>query len=140
MTQEEGLRARCETTIKTLRGLLPEKVDYGRLVCAEGFACGQHYVWTDPEPYAMEEAASCIEALLTENERLRKRAENNQTCYVSEVCEHERLRNELREANDLISWAAAWLNLRGKEGADDLLYTFSKHLAARALMKGGTAG
>lgn len=75
MTREEEIRERCEEAVKMLRGLLPEKVDYADLVCAEGFARGFNYVWTDPEPYAMDEAANCIEALLTENARLRAELE-----------------------------------------------------------------
>lgn len=58
--------------VKQLRELLPEKVDYAKLVCAEGFAHGQHHIWEEPEPYAMEAAADAIVALQSELERVRE--------------------------------------------------------------------
>ena len=49
--------------IKTLRNMLPEKVDYADLVCAEGFAYGNEFVYEDPESYFIEEAANKLEQL-----------------------------------------------------------------------------
>ena len=49
--------------IDGLRHMLPEKVDYAELVGAEGFAYGYQYVYEDPEPYLMEEAADRLEEL-----------------------------------------------------------------------------
>ncbi|NLE27555.1 MAG: hypothetical protein GX625_19910 [Clostridiaceae bacterium] len=50
-----------EEIVKQLRDMLPPQVDYAALVCAEGFARGQHYVWTEPEPYVISEAAALID-------------------------------------------------------------------------------
>jgi len=47
--------------VKGLREMLPPQVDYAELVGAEGFARGCHYVWTEPEPYIISEAADLIE-------------------------------------------------------------------------------
>lgn len=49
-----------EETIKFLKGMQNEKVDYAELVCAPAFAYGYEYVYPEPEDYAIEEA---IEAL-----------------------------------------------------------------------------
>ena len=50
--------------VKTLRDMLPEKVDYADLVCAEGIGHhGYTYVYEDPEPYFIEEAANKLEQL-----------------------------------------------------------------------------
>ena len=52
--------------VRALREMLPPKVDYAELVCAEGFAHGQCYVWDDPEPYIISAAADLIESLQAE--------------------------------------------------------------------------
>lgn len=57
--------------IKELRNMLPPKVDYADLVCAEGGSHGCTYVWEDPEPYFIEEAANMLEKLIAENKQLR---------------------------------------------------------------------
>jgi hypothetical protein len=57
--------------IESLKNMLPEKVDYADLVCAEGFAHGYTYVYEDPEPYFIEEAINTLEKLYAENKRLR---------------------------------------------------------------------
>ena len=49
--------------VKHLRDMLPPKVDYADLVCAEGGHHGFLYVWEDPEPYFIEEAANKLEQL-----------------------------------------------------------------------------
>ena len=49
--------------IQTLRNMLPEKVDYADLICAEGFAHGYEFVYEDPESYFIEEAANKLEQL-----------------------------------------------------------------------------
>lgn len=49
--------------IECLRNMLPKKVDYADLVCAEGFARGYTYVYEDPECYFIEEAADRLEEL-----------------------------------------------------------------------------
>ena len=60
----EALKLKCEGTIEALVGLLPPKIDYADLVCAEGFAHGFHYVWEYPEHYAMDEAVKLIRELM----------------------------------------------------------------------------
>lgn len=60
----------AENIVKSLRELLPPKIDYAELVGAEGCHYGHSYVWEDPEPYVMEAAADFIEILQDENERL----------------------------------------------------------------------
>lgn len=57
--------------VKALKDMLPPKVDYADLVCAEGFARGYTYVWEDPEPYFIEQAANMLEKLSEENKQLR---------------------------------------------------------------------
>lgn len=58
--------------VKTLRDMLPEKIDLADLVCTEGIGhYGYTYVWEDPEPYFIEEAANMLEKLFTENQQLR---------------------------------------------------------------------
>ncbi len=54
---------RAGEIVKALREMLPPKEDYAELVGAEGWAHGQHYVWTDPEPYHIEAAIALIESL-----------------------------------------------------------------------------
>ena len=49
--------------VKHLRDMLPPKVDYADLVCAEGGFHGHTYVWEDPEPYFIEAAANKLEEL-----------------------------------------------------------------------------
>ena len=49
--------------ITELRNMLPPKVDYADLVCAEGGFRGYTYVWEDPEPYFIEAAANKLETL-----------------------------------------------------------------------------
>ena len=49
--------------IKHLRDMLPPKVDYADLVCAEGGHHGYLHVWEDPEPYFIEAAANKLEQL-----------------------------------------------------------------------------
>ena len=55
--------------VKTLRDMLPPKVDYADLVCAEGGHHGHTYVWEDPEPYFIEQAANTLEKLFEENKQ-----------------------------------------------------------------------
>lgn len=61
----------AEEIVQGLREMLPPQVDYAELVCAEGFAHGQHYVWEDPEPYVISAAADLIEAQVAEIAELR---------------------------------------------------------------------
>jgi hypothetical protein len=80
MTREEEIRARAEAAINNIRKFLPPKQDMMDLIgAADGapFGRGQYPVWIDPEPYAMDEAANCIEVLLAENARLRAELEAN---------------------------------------------------------------
>jgi hypothetical protein len=53
----------ADEIVRELREMLPPKVDYAELVCAEGFAHGQCYVWGDPEPYHISAAIDLIESL-----------------------------------------------------------------------------
>ena len=58
--------------LRSLLGQYGEKIPYGELVCAEGgYGRAGDLVWTDPEPYYIEQSADAITALLAENERLR---------------------------------------------------------------------
>lgn len=56
---DELVRRALECAEK-LRELLPEKVDYASIICAEPHYYGACYVWEDPEPYVMEEAADLL--------------------------------------------------------------------------------
>lgn len=60
----------AEEIVRWLRDSLPPKIDYAELVCAEGFAHGQHYVWDDPLPYLIEQAADLIDSQAAEIARL----------------------------------------------------------------------
>lgn len=61
--------------IENLKNMLPEKVDYADLVCAEGFAHGYTYVYEDPEPYFIENAINALEKLNSENKQLTNKCE-----------------------------------------------------------------
>ena len=57
--------------LRSLLGQYGEKIPYGELVCAEGgYGRAGDLVWTDPEPYYIEQSADAITALLAENARL----------------------------------------------------------------------
>lgn len=56
--------ARAQKLVNEIKELLSPQVDYAELVGAEGFAHGQYYVWEDPEPYIMNEAAKTLEEFL----------------------------------------------------------------------------
>lgn len=60
-----------EEVVKELRNMLPPQVDYAELVCSPvPSSYGQHYVWTEPEPYIIEKAADLIESLQADVQRL----------------------------------------------------------------------
>lgn len=90
MLDIKEIRARCYEATKNLRAMLPEKVDYAELVCAESFAHGAHFVWTDPEPYMIDAAAELIDDLIAEVERLTKERD-------AAVVSLEKLANRLGE-------------------------------------------
>lgn len=48
--------------VRELRESLPPKIDYAELVGAERFAHGACYVWDDPLPYLMSNAADLLES------------------------------------------------------------------------------
>lgn len=77
-----------EKLIDDLRDLLDqygEKIPYGELVCAEGgYGRAGDLVWTDPEPYYIEQSADAISALLAENARLKKYEDKCHDCPI--VC------------------------------------------------------
>lgn len=54
-------RVTIKALVEELREMLPEKVDYADLVCAEGSAHGSYYVYEDPGDYIVEEAADRLE-------------------------------------------------------------------------------
>ncbi|MPM00572.1 hypothetical protein SDC9_46799 [bioreactor metagenome] len=88
--------------IKDLRSLLPPQVDYAELVCAEGFFHGQHYVWTEPEPYIISAAADYIESLQTEVEGMRSnwyKCASNYQQKCKDVAELESKINNLLDKN-----------------------------------------
>lgn len=71
----DAIEARAEMVAEDLRKYLPPKQDMMDLIgSADGtpFGFGQYLVWTDPEPYVMDEAANVINKLLTEVRRLRE--------------------------------------------------------------------
>ena len=72
MNRKEYTMTKESEIVKALKEMLPPKEDYAELVCAEGWAHGQHYVWTDPEPYQIEAAIDLIESLTAENAELRE--------------------------------------------------------------------
>lgn len=96
------IQARCEATTKELRKLLPPKVDYAALVGAECHAFGCHYVWEDPEPYVMDNAANLIDELakeLAESQRRERAAVEWADTFA----------HALRYRNDVGGCEAAWL-------------------------------
>lgn len=68
-----------EKLIEDLRGLLKqygEKIPYGELVGAPWpYSRAGDLVWQDPEPYFIEQAATALSTLQTENEKLRAELE-----------------------------------------------------------------
>ena len=68
-----------EKLIEDLRGLLKqygEKIPYGELVGAPWpYSRSGDLVWQDPEPYFIEQAATALSTLQTENEKLRAELE-----------------------------------------------------------------
>lgn len=56
--------------IEQLRGLLPPKVDYAKMVNAESVHYGKSFVYEDPEFYIIEAAANAIENLIKKREAL----------------------------------------------------------------------
>ena len=52
----------ADEIVRALRESLPPKIDYAELVGAEGFAHGACYVWDDPLPYLMSDAADLLES------------------------------------------------------------------------------
>ncbi len=59
--------------VRALRNMLPDPVDYAELVGSPApSSYGHHFVYEDPEPYIVEEAADLIESLqaqLAESQR-----------------------------------------------------------------------
>ena len=71
--------------LRSLLGQYGEKIPYGELVCAEGgYGRAGDLVWTDPEPYYIEQSADAITALLAENARLKKYEDKCHDCPI--VC------------------------------------------------------
>ncbi len=63
MTAEE-----IKNAIKYMKGKLPSKVDYAKLVCAEGFAYGHHFVYEDEEGYIIEDVINVLQKELERTE------------------------------------------------------------------------
>ena len=76
---------RAGEIVKALREMLPPKEDYAELVGAEGWAHGQHYVWTDPEPYHIEAAIALIESLQAQLAESRRR-EKAASSFIAKNC------------------------------------------------------
>lgn len=54
----------AEAIVKELRDMLPPKEDYAELVCSPvPSSYGQFFVWSDPEPHIIANAADLIEHL-----------------------------------------------------------------------------
>ena len=95
--------------VRALREMLPPKVDYASLVCAEGFAHGQHYVWEDPEPYIISDAADLIESLQAELAASQRR----ERAAVEDLIKIAEYSGSLTcHCNEMIKIAKAW---RGPE-------------------------
>lgn len=99
--------------LRSLLGQYGEKIPYGELVCAEGgYGRAGDLVWTDPEPYYIEQSADAITALLAENARLKKYEDKCHDCPI--VCaktEIIKAHEELKAAqNERDMW---------KEGMED---------------------
>lgn len=60
----------ADEIVRALREMLPPKIDYAELVGAEGFTHGSCYVWDDPVPYIINDAANLIESLQTDLARV----------------------------------------------------------------------
>lgn len=70
MSRLEEIRERAEKAIVELLSLLPEQISYAEHVGANSCYGSGPYIWTDPEPYVMDEAAKLIKELLAEVARL----------------------------------------------------------------------
>ncbi len=70
MSRLEEIRERAEKAIVELVSLLPEQISYAEYVGANSCYGSGPYIWTDPEPYVMDEAAKLIKELLAEVARL----------------------------------------------------------------------
>ena len=126
MDKLQEIRARCEATVKSLRELLPPQTDYAEMVCAPAWAYGQHYIWEDPEPYAMDNAAKMLEemlarlaALQAENERLREA----QRCRHDVQTFANAMEDALKKHDDRPGWgneSIGYLYLRLQEELDEL--------------------
>ena len=62
-----------------LKSMLPEKISYAELVGAVGCYGGGEYVYSDPEPYAIETAISALEKQIPKKPR-----EHYNWCDLSE--------------------------------------------------------
>lgn len=109
--------------LRSLLGQYGEKIPYGELVCAEGgYGRAGDLVWTDPEPYYIEQSADAITALLAENARLKKYEDKCHDCPIvcakTEIIKaHEGLeavQAELEQKSKLIAQQAAELERRDK--------------------------
>lgn len=54
-----------QDAIEMLKSMLPKKTSYAELVGAVGCYGGGEYVYSDPEPYAIETAISALEKQIT---------------------------------------------------------------------------
>lgn len=90
--------------LRSLLGQYGEKIPYGELVCAEGgYGRAGDLVWTDPEPYYIEQSADAITALLAENEKLRDEAEGMRSNWYKAVEAVKNLRAEQEKAKTEIT-------------------------------------
>lgn len=102
-----------EKLIEDLRGLLKqygEKIPYGELVGAPWpYSRSGDFVWQDPEPYFIEQAATALSTLQAENSQLRADLEyerEHADAYYEECgqweAENEKLRAELERMKKIM--------------------------------------
>lgn len=107
--------------IKTLRDMLPEKVDYADLVCAEGIGHhGYTYVYEDPEPYFIEEAINALEKLSAENKQLR-------TNLIMQTALAQNGQSAIETNRQLTKWLNAAVEDIKKAIDSDDICSFCKH-------------
>ena len=69
--------------IENLKNMLPEKILYSDLICAEGaYAHSGPLVYEDPEPYFIEQAITAITELIDRAEAAEQKAENSRSVVL----------------------------------------------------------